>query len=107
MPWLRHARSPAHFPATAHGNQRRGLPLRELRPHFVHFGTHSSGESREWLRECLLGRLHESLMPLRPSTSRGKRLFGDTAAELKPAPAAYSATIAGGYRVRPGPASST
>src|SRR5436309_15371248 len=105
MPWLRHARSPAHSPATAHGNQRRGLPLRELRPHFVHFGTHSSGESREWLRECLLGRLDESLMPRRPPTPRGKGLFGDAAAELKPAPAAYRANIDGGSRGNPGPAS--
>src|SRR6266704_1304601 len=105
MPWLRHARSPAHSPATAHGNQRRGLPLRELRPHFVHSGTHSSGESREWLRECLVGRLDESLMPRRPSTPRGKGLFGDAAAELKPAPAAYRANIDGGSRGNPGPAS--
>jgi len=44
-------------------------------------------------------------MPRRPSTSRGKGLFGDAAAELKPAPAAYRANIDGGSRGNPGPAS--
>ena len=44
-------------------------------------------------------------MPRRPSTPRGKGLFGDAAAELKPAPAAYSANIDGGSRGNPGPAS--
>src|SRR6266852_4741096 len=44
-------------------------------------------------------------MPRRPSTSRGKGLFGDAAAELKPAPAAYSANIDVGSRGNPGPAS--
>jgi len=44
-------------------------------------------------------------MPRRPSTPRGKGLFGDAAAELKPAPAAYRANIDGGSRGNPGPAS--
>ncbi len=44
-------------------------------------------------------------MPRRPSTLRGKGLFGDAAAELKPAPAAYRANIDGGSRGNPGPAS--
>ncbi len=44
-------------------------------------------------------------MPRRPSTPRGKDLFGDAAAELKPAPAAYRANIDGGSRGNPGPAS--
>jgi len=44
-------------------------------------------------------------MPRRPPTPRGKGLFGDAAAELKPAPAAYRANIDGGSRGNPGPAS--
>jgi ribonuclease HI len=44
-------------------------------------------------------------MPKRPSTSRGKNLFGDTAPETKPATAAaYRINIDGGSRGNPGPA---
>src|ERR1700686_334152 len=35
MPRLRHARPAAYPSGTAHGKQRRGLPLRKLRPHPV------------------------------------------------------------------------
>jgi ribonuclease HI len=43
-------------------------------------------------------------MPRRPSTSRGKGLFGDAAPEPKPASAALRANIDGGSRGNPGPA---
>jgi ribonuclease HI len=43
-------------------------------------------------------------MPRRPPTPRGKGLFGDAAAEPKPAPAAYRANIDGASRGNPGPA---
>jgi len=43
-------------------------------------------------------------MPRRPSTPRGKGLFGDAAPEPKPASAAYRANIDGGSRGNPGPA---
>ncbi len=43
-------------------------------------------------------------MPRRTPTPRGKGLFGDAAAEPKPAPAAYRANIDGGSRGNPGPA---
>lgn len=44
-------------------------------------------------------------MPRRPSAPHGKGLFGDGAAEPKPATAAYRANIDGGSRGNPGPAS--
>ena len=44
-------------------------------------------------------------MPRRPLTPRGKGLFGDAPAELKPAPAADRANIDGGSRGNPGAAS--
>jgi ribonuclease HI len=44
-------------------------------------------------------------MPPRPQPPRGKGLFGDAAAEPKPAAAAYRANIDGGSRGNPGPAS--
>jgi ribonuclease HI len=44
-------------------------------------------------------------MPPRPPPPRGKGLFGDAAAEPKPAAAAYRANIDGGSRGNPGPAS--
>ncbi len=44
-------------------------------------------------------------MPRRPPTPHGKGLFGDAAAEPKPAAAAYRANIDGGSRGNPGPAS--
>jgi ribonuclease HI len=43
-------------------------------------------------------------MPRRTPTPRGKGLFGDAAAELKPSPAAFRANIDGGSRGNPGPA---
>jgi ribonuclease HI len=43
-------------------------------------------------------------MPRRPPTTRAKGLFGDAAAEPKPAAAAYRANIDGGSRGNPGPA---
>jgi ribonuclease HI len=43
-------------------------------------------------------------MPRRTPTPRGKSLFGDAAAEPKPAAAAYRANIDGGSRGNPGPA---
>jgi ribonuclease HI len=43
-------------------------------------------------------------MPRRPSTSRGKSLFGETASEPKPLAAAHRANIDGGSRGNPGPA---
>jgi ribonuclease HI len=43
-------------------------------------------------------------MPRRPSTSRGKSLFGETASNPKPIAAAYRANIDGGSRGNPGPA---
>lgn len=44
-------------------------------------------------------------MPRRPSAPHGKSLFGDGAAEPRPAAAAYRANIDGGSRGNPGPAS--
>jgi len=44
-------------------------------------------------------------MPARPQPPRGKGLFGEAAAEPKPAAAAYRANIDGGSRGNPGPAS--
>ncbi len=44
-------------------------------------------------------------MPRRPPTPHGKDLFGEAAAESKPAAAAYRANIDGGSRGNPGPAS--
>jgi len=43
-------------------------------------------------------------MPRRPPTPHGKGLFGDAAAEPKPAAAAHRANIDGGSRGNPGPA---
>jgi ribonuclease HI len=43
-------------------------------------------------------------MPRRTPTPRGKGLFGDAAAEPKPAPAAFRMNIDGGSRGNPGPA---
>ncbi len=43
-------------------------------------------------------------MPRRPSTPRGKGLFGDAAPETKPVAAAYRVNIDGGSRGNPGPA---
>lgn len=43
-------------------------------------------------------------MPRRPSTSRGKSLFGEAASEPKPIAAAHRANIDGGSRGNPGPA---
>ncbi len=43
-------------------------------------------------------------MPRRTPTPRAKGLFGDPAAESKPAPAAFRANIDGGSRGNPGPA---
>ncbi len=43
-------------------------------------------------------------MPRRPSTPRGKSLFGDAAPETKPVAAAYRVNIDGGSRGNPGPA---
>ncbi len=43
-------------------------------------------------------------MPRRTPTPRAKGLFGDAAAESKPAPAAFRANIDGGSRGNPGPA---
>ena len=42
-------------------------------------------------------------MPPRPSSPRGKGLFGDAAGEPKPQPAAYRVNIDGGSRGNPGP----
>jgi ribonuclease HI len=43
-------------------------------------------------------------MPRRPTTSRGKSLFGDAAPVTKPVAAAYRVNIDGGSRGNPGPA---
>lgn len=43
-------------------------------------------------------------MPRRPTTPRGKSLFGDAVPDPKPAAAAYRANIDGGSRGNPGPA---
>jgi ribonuclease HI len=43
-------------------------------------------------------------MPRRPTTPKGKSLFGDAAPEPKPVAASYRANIDGGSRGNPGPA---
>src|SRR6516225_2427037 len=102
MPRLRPARPAAHRAGAALGNERRSLPLRELRPHSVHAGADSLRQDHGWLRECFYSGVY-CLMPKRPTASKGKSLFGEAALEAKPAAAAYRINIDGGSRGNPGP----
>src|SRR5258708_22297719 len=105
VPRVRYARAAAYSSGASHGNQRRSLPLRKLRPHPLHPGTDSHRKFRCWLRKFNLGGFDKFLMPRRPPTPRGKNLFGQAPVEPRPAAAAHRINIDGGSRGNPGPAS--